>query len=95
MKEFKLSAWPELTPAHNRTAYRRMLNDMSHRYVGVQQLVEASGLPRAEVRHFLELLEASGVLHERDRGAGDSMFDSLRPLGGWLHRTLTGQPQRS
>ena len=36
MKEFKLSAWPELLPEHNRTAVnRRMLSDMSHRYVGV------------------------------------------------------------
>ena len=94
MKEFKLSAWPELLPAHNRTAYRRMLNDMSHRYASLQQLAESSGLPRTEVRHFLELLEARGVLHERDV-ASDSVFDSLRPLGGWLHRTLTGHPQRS
>ena len=72
MKEFKLSAWPELLPEHNRTAYRRMLSDMSHRYVGVHQLIECSGLHRSEVRQFLELLDANGVLQERDRAANDS-----------------------
>ena len=95
MKEFKLSAWPELHPPYNRTAYRRMLSDMSHRYVGVHQLSECSGLHRGEVRQFLELLEARGVLDERERAANDSLFDTLRPLGGWLRRTFSEEPQRS
>jgi hypothetical protein len=95
MKEFKLSAWPELLPEHNRTAYRRMLSDMSHRYVGMHQLTECSGLHRSEVRQFLEVLDASGVLQERDRAANDSLFDSLRPLGGWLRRAFAEEPQRS
>ena len=88
MKELKLSAWPELQPPYNRTSYRRMLSDMSHRYVGMQQLLEGSGLARSEVRQFLELLDAHGVLAQRERAANDSVFDTLRPLGGWLRRTL-------
>jgi hypothetical protein len=96
MKEFKLSAWPELPAPYDRTPYRRMLNDMSHRYAGVQQLAVCSGLGRHEVRQFLELLEMRGVLHERDRAAStDSVFDSLRPLSGWLRRAFAESPQRS
>jgi hypothetical protein len=95
MKEFKLSAWPELPGPYDRTPYRRLLNDISHRYAGVHRLAECSGLGRHEVRQFLELLETRGVLLERDRAAPDSVFDSLRPISGWLRRTFSETPQRS
>ena len=94
MKEFKLSAWPELQPPYNRTAHRRALNAMSQRFAGVASLAVASGLSRTEVRHFLDLLDSRGALQERERAANDSVFDSLRPIGGWLRRTFTAEPQR-
>jgi len=89
MKEFKLAAWPDLPAPYQRTVYRRMLSDMSHRYVGLPGLIKASGLPRNEVRQFVEMLELRGLLQERDTSAPDSIFDSLRPLGGWIKRALT------
>jgi hypothetical protein len=89
MKEFKLAAWPDLPPSYQRTAFRRMLSDMSHRYVALAELAERSGLSRYEVRQFIEMLDGRSVLVERDRSAPDSIFDSLRPLGGWLRRALT------
>jgi hypothetical protein len=92
MKEYKLAAWPDLPPVYQRTAYRRMLSDMSQRYVAMPKLASRSGLSRSEVRQFIEMLDARGMLLEHDSGAPDSIFDSLRPLGGWLRRALTAQP---
>ena len=89
MKEFKLTAWPELPAPYHRTVYRRMLSDMSHRYMSVQQLVLASGASRLDVRLFLQMLGERGMLRERE-GEPDSIFDSLRPIGDWFRRALTG-----
>ena len=86
MKEYRLAAWPELRPPHHRTAYRRMVSDMSHRHMTVWQLVDASGLRRIEVQNFVEILQARGVLAERER-SGSRWADALRPLRAWLHRT--------
>jgi hypothetical protein len=92
MKEFKLAAWPDLPAVYQRIAYRRMLSDMSQRYVALPQLAERSGLSRYEVRQFIEMLDSRGMLVERDRSSPDSIFDSLRPLGGWIRRALSAHP---
>ena len=89
MKEYRLAAWADLPAPYHRTAYRRMLTDMSHRYMSVPQLVSCSGIRRTEVRQFLDVLESHGLLIERDLFASDSVFDSLRPLGGWLRKALS------
>jgi hypothetical protein len=89
MKEFKLTAWPDLPAPYHRTAYRRMLSDMSHRYMSIQQLVMSSGASRLDVRLFLDMLGNRGLLRERE-GEPDSIFDTLRPIGDWLRRTITG-----
>lgn len=88
MKEYRLAAWPDLAAPYHRTAYRRMLSDMSQRFVGVDKLAAKSGLGRAEVRQFLEMLDARGLLWQREAVVADSLFGSLRPLGGWLRRTI-------
>jgi hypothetical protein len=89
MKEFKLAAWPDLPAPYHRTVYRRMLSDMSHRYMSVQQLVLSSGASRMDVRLFLQMLGERGLLRERE-GEPDSIFDTLRPIGDWFRRTITG-----
>jgi hypothetical protein len=89
MKEFKLTAWPDLPAPYHRTGYRRMLSDMSHRYVTLQQLVASSGTQRGEVRSFLQMLGERGLLCEREAPAA-SLLGSLRPLGGWLRRAFNG-----
>jgi hypothetical protein len=94
MKEYRLAAWPELAPPFHRTAYRRMASDMSHRHLTVAQLADVSGLKRIEVRHFVEMLEAKGVLLERECMTPDAQFWSLRPLGGWLRRAMSTTHQR-
>jgi hypothetical protein len=86
-KEYRLASWPELSPAHHRTAYRRMLSEMSQRYVSLTQLVSASGLRRPEVKHFLETLEASGRLQTRSVCAlKASRWAVVRTIGTWFHR---------
>jgi hypothetical protein len=89
MKEYKLSAWPELTAPFDRTVYRRMLSDMSHRYMTVSHLVLSSGAAKPEVRNFLQMLDEKGLLHERE-GEADNFLDSLRPVGDWFRRTIFG-----
>ena len=88
MKEFRLASWPQLHAPFDRIAHRRMLSDMSHRHMSVAQLVECSGVRRHEVRAFLEMLDARGVIDAREGPAADSLFGSLRPLGGWLRRAI-------
>jgi hypothetical protein len=89
MKEYRLSAWPDLSPPFHRTAYRRMASDMSQRYMTVAQLADVSGLKRMEVKNFVEMLEAKGLLRERECMTPDAQFWSLRPLGGWLRRAIS------
>jgi anti-sigma factor RsiW len=93
MKEYRLIAWPDLAPAQDRIAFRRVLSDMSHRHVSIARMAEASGLRRQVVRDFVDQLATAGLISERELGATsapDSLFGSLRPLGGWLRRTLEG-----
>ena len=91
MKEYRLAAWPDLPATYHRTTYRRMLSDMSHRFVTVQQLMAASGATRMEVRLFLQMLGDRGLLCERDAVNEDSLFG---PLGGWIRRAFSVDAQR-
>ena len=89
MKQYKLSSWPELPSTYQRTAYRRMLSDMSHRCMSISALIDSSGATRLEVRQFLQTLDSMGVLVESEE-ASDSFFDTtIRPVGDWL-RTVFG-----
>ena len=92
MKEYRLAAWPQLRAPFDRIAYRRMLSDMSHRHVTLAQLSAASGIRRQEVRQFIEMLDARGMIAQRDVSVPDSLFGSLRPLGDWLRRALATAP---
>ena len=66
MKEYRLLAWPELTAEYQRTAHRRALSEMSQRLHDLAKLVEVSGLKKAELRAFVEMLDGRAVLAERD-----------------------------
>jgi len=92
MKQYRLAAWPQLRAPFDKIAYRRMLSDMSHRYLSLSQLSECSGLRRYEVRVFLDMLDSRGLITDRDASSPDSLFGSLRPLGGWLKRALASAP---
>ena len=85
MKEYRLLAWPELPAEFKRTAHRRVLNDMSLRYMSIAQLCDVSGLKKGDLKNLLQMLEARGVLDERDATAPDSFLDSIGRLS-WLRR---------
>jgi hypothetical protein len=89
MKEYKLAAWPELPAPFHRTVFRRMLSDMSHRYISVTGLVVSSGATKLEVRQFLQMLDERDLLLDRECDA-DSFLDSLRPVGDWFRKTIFG-----
>lgn len=90
MKHFKLTAWPELQAPYHRTAYRRMLCDMSHRFVSLPHLVSVSGLGKFEVRRFIDMLDARGLITERSISReADSIFGGLKPIGAWIFSALT------
>jgi hypothetical protein len=93
MKEYRLLAWPELPAEYRRTAHRRALSEMSQRYVSLAKLVDVSGLKKAEVRAFLEMLDGRAALADRDTTAPDSFLDSIRPLG-WLRRAINPNHDR-
>lgn len=88
MKEYCLDSWLELRAPFDRIAHRRMLTDMSHRHMTMQQLVECSGTRRHEVRAFLAMLELRGLVTLREAKGAKTMFASLLPLAGWLRRAL-------
>ncbi|MBA2722203.1 MAG: hypothetical protein H0W48_07550 [Methylibium sp.] len=90
MKQYKLCAWPDLSAPFHRTAYRRMLHQMSQRYVSVPQLMHESGLARSAVVQFLESLAERALLVDREHGAPESMFGNLRPIA-WLRRTFSAE----
>lgn len=92
MKEYRLSAWPDLGATYERTPYRRILSDMSQRHVTLAQLYARSGLPRQQVSAFVTMLVDRGLVIQREAARVDRITASLRPLGGWLRRTFARRP---
>jgi predicted ArsR family transcriptional regulator len=62
--------------------------------VSAGQLAARSGLSRHQVRQFIEMLDAHGLLSHREGAEDDSLFGSLRPFGGWLRRALAASHDR-
>lgn len=94
MKAYRLTAWPDLGPQHRRTAYRRLLSDMSQRHLSLAELCARSGLQRHEVRSFLGTLAERGLLITRDAPRIGWPL-SLRPLRDWWRRSMLLSPRRA
>jgi hypothetical protein len=94
MKEYKLAAWPDLPATWRRTAFHRLLNEMSQRYVGLQQLQQISGLSRHDVGDFLRVLSAQEVLLQRGEAEPESWFGTLQPMS-WLRRPASAASRRA
>lgn len=87
MKEYRLSGWPDLGATYDRMAFRRILTEMSQRHMTLPHLAERSGLARREVRRFVKMLDARGLLSERTSSdSSHSVFGALAPLGDWLRK---------
>ena len=93
MKEYRLLAWPEHSAEFQRTAYRRVLSEMSLRYMSVTQLADVSGLKKTEVRAFVDMLDGKALIAERDTTGPDSSLDSIGAWA-WLRRAINVSSDR-
>lgn len=88
MKEYRLLNWPELPPAYQRTVHRRMLSDLSHRFITAPALAHSSGANKAEVREFLSVLSEHGVLEIQESDESPSILDRLGGASDWVKDTF-------
>jgi hypothetical protein len=86
MKQYRLSAWPDLPAVFRRTGYQRALHVMSQRFVGIDRLVSDTGLSHGELSRFVDLLVLRGAAIERGEAEPDSLFGALQELVGLKRR---------
>lgn len=82
MKEYKLKAWPDLPAEFRRTTYRRMVSELSQRFVTEAHLQQCSNVPWADVRKLLDHLHAKELLESQE-----AVIEKARkrwPLFGFL-----------
>ena len=65
MKQYKLTAWPDLSPRFQKTTMRRVVSELSQRFVSVRDLARSSGASAREVEELLSKLEKDGMLMTR------------------------------
>jgi len=66
MKEYKLTAWPDLPAEFRRTAYRRIVSELSQRFATETQLQLCSGIAMADVRKFLTHLQTRDLVESQE-----------------------------
>ena len=66
MKEYKLTAWPDLPAEFRRTAYRRIVSELSQRFASEIQLQSCSGISLADVRKFLTHLQTRDLVESQE-----------------------------
>ena len=65
MKQYKLTAWPDLTPRFHTTAMRRVVSELSQRFVSVRDLSRSSGANARDIEELIAKLEKDGMLMAR------------------------------
>ena len=65
MKQYKLTAWPDLTPRFHSTAMRRVVSELSQRFVSVRDLSRSSGANARDIEELIAKLEKDGMLMAR------------------------------
>ena len=65
MKQYKLTAWPELPPRFQKTTMRRVVSELSQRFVSVRDLARSSGASIRDVEELIAKLEKDGMLMTR------------------------------
>ena len=79
MKQYKLTAWPDLTPRFQSTAMRRVVSELSQRFVSVRDLARSSGAAGRDIEELISKLEKDGMLMTR------AMPQSVNQTGSWQH----------
>ena len=77
MKQYKLTAWPELPPQFQKTTMRRVVSELSQRFVSVRDLARSSGASARDVEELIAKLEKDGMLMTR------AMPQSVSQSGAW------------
>jgi hypothetical protein len=80
MKQYKLTAWPELPPRFQKTTMRRVVSELSQRFVSVRDLARSSGASARDIEDLIAKLEKDGMLMLR------AMPASLNQSGGAWHQ---------
>ncbi len=65
MKQYKLTAWPDLTPRFQTTAMRRVVSELSQRFVSVRDLARSSGAGSRDIEDLVAKLEKDGMVMTR------------------------------
>jgi hypothetical protein len=66
MKQYKLTAWPDLTPRFQKTTMRRVVSELSQRFVSTRDLARSSGATSRDVEELIAKLDKDGMLMTRD-----------------------------
>jgi predicted Rossmann fold nucleotide-binding protein DprA/Smf involved in DNA uptake len=77
MTQYKLTAWPELPPRFQKTTMRRVVSELSQRFVSVRDLARSSGAPAREIEELVAKLERDGMLMTR------ATPQSVSQAGSW------------
>jgi predicted Rossmann fold nucleotide-binding protein DprA/Smf involved in DNA uptake len=77
MKQYKLTAWPDLTPRFQSTAMRRVVSELSQRFVSVRDLARSSGAAGRDIEELVAKLEKDGMLMTR------ATPQSVNQSGAW------------
>jgi len=81
MKQYKLTAWPELSPRFQKTTMRRVVSELSQRFVSARDLARSSGASPREVEELLDKLGRDGILMSRDAPLAAARQQSWREWG--------------
>jgi hypothetical protein len=65
MKQYKLTAWPDLGPRFQNTAMRRVVSELTQRFASVRDLARSSGAPGRDIESLIAKLEKDGMLMAR------------------------------
>jgi len=80
MKQYKLTAWPDLPPRFQKTTMRRVVSELSQRFVSVRDLARSSGASTRDIEELIAKLEKDGMLMLR------AMPQSLSQSSGAWHQ---------
>ena len=79
MKQYKLTAWPDLPARFQKTTMRRVVSELSQRFVSVRDLARSSGASSRDVEELLFTLDKAGMLMSRAAPASAQS----RPWAQW------------
>ncbi len=77
MKQYKLTAWPDLPPRFQKTTMRRVVSELSQRFVSVRDLARSSGAAARDIEELVAKLDKDGMLMTR------ATPQSVNQAGAW------------